>query len=137
QPVDEPLASANETAGTTEGLAQRSQAGMNASFDAHLLNQSAPIDAKHAGRVRFVDEQHAIVPLGQLRQFVERSQVAVHAEQSFGDDQAAAEFAALAEQFFEGASVAVRVNANLGTRQAAAVDQAGVVFAIGVDRVAP
>ncbi len=42
----------------------------------------------------------------------------------------------LAEQFGEMVGIAVAIDERFGARQAAAVDQAGVVFLVGEDRVA-
>ena len=109
---------------------------MDAAFDAQMLGHAAAVRAEDAGGVGFVDHQHRVMPLGQLGQFGQRRQIAVHAEQRIGDDQAAAVARGIAEQFGQMIDVGVAVDAHFGPREPAAVDQAGVIFGVGVDRVA-
>ena len=93
--------------------------------------------AEHAGGVGFVDHQHRVVPLGQIGQFGQRGQVAVHAEEAVGHDQPpAVALAAWPAAPPSRSPVAVRIDADVGPRQPAAVEQAGVVLAVAEDDVA-
>ena len=56
-------------------------------FDAEVLGHAASVRAENARGVGFVDQQHRLVALGQVGQFGQRGQVAVHAEQAIGHDQ--------------------------------------------------
>ena len=62
------------------------------------FGQAPAARAEHARRMRFVDQQHAVESLGQFGQFDQRRQIAVHAEDAFGDDQPAAKDAAAERQ---------------------------------------
>ncbi len=62
-------------------------ADVNPVLDAQVFGHAPAVAAENAGGVGLVHQQHRLVPLGQVGQFGQRRQVAVHAEQAVGDDQ--------------------------------------------------
>ena len=48
--------------------------------------EAAAVGAEHAGRVRLVDDQHAVVAVGDGDEIGERRAVAVHAVEAFDRD---------------------------------------------------
>jgi hypothetical protein len=119
----------------TERLAQRPDPDVDPVFDADVFGHPAPQEAEHAGRMGLVDHQDRPVPLGHVGQFLQRGQVAVHAEQAVGDDQPAAVPGCLAEQLVQLAPVGMGPDADVGPGEPASVQQAGVVFPVGEDGV--
>lgn len=89
----------------------------------------------HAESVGVVDEQQRVVPVAQCEDGRQRRDIAIHAEHAVGDHQLA-----LARMLFQFAGqacgVGVRIHTELGAGQARAVQQAGVIEAVGQYHIA-
>ena len=83
EPLHQPPRAANEAALGTKGFTQRADLdepiGVERRGRQQVRHAAAGV-AENAGGVRLVEDQHAVMAAGQLRQFGERGQVAVHAE---------------------------------------------------------
>ena len=51
-----------------------------------MRDKSAPVRPENAGRMRLVDHQECLVPIGDRREFIKRGAIAVHAVQAFHRD---------------------------------------------------
>ena len=87
QPLDKRPAAGDESAHAAQRLAERADADVDAVFDAQVLGHAPAVRTENARRVGFVHHQHRVESLGQIGQFGQRRQVAVHAEQAVGHDQ--------------------------------------------------
>ena len=72
---------------------------MDCLLHAQVLAHAATSGAEDPGGMRFVDQQHGIVPLSQLGQIDQRRQVAIHTEEGVGYDQPATECAGHCQSF--------------------------------------
>jgi len=61
-------------------------------MQAKVINDAAPTPADNAFAMRVVNHQHDVVPAGHLIDFIQRRQVAIHAENTIRDHQRAAIF---------------------------------------------
>ena len=118
-----------------EGFAEG--AGEDFDFAAQVvaLGDTAAGLADYAGRVALIDHDHSVVFVGQLVDFVERADVAVHREDTVGDDDAEAVFLGSLELLLEVGHIGVGVAVALGFAEADTVDDGGVVEGIGDDGV--
>jgi len=136
QPIDQRAAPGHEAANPAQGLAQGADSHRDPTFDAQLLGDAAPALAEHARGVRLVDQEHRFIAVGQIGQIGQGGELSVHAEEAVGDDQAATVAVGAIQQPSESLRIGVGVDAHVGPRQPAAIEQAGVVLAVGVDHVA-
>ena len=136
QPLDQQPAAADESAGAAQGLAERADAGGDGLFHAEMLGHAAAAGAEHARGVGLVHQQHGLVPPGHLGKLGQRRQVAVHAEQAVGDDQAAAVARRPGQERVELLPIGMRVGADIGPGKPAAVPEAGMILGIAEDDVA-
>ena len=82
-----------------------------------------------------VGQEDRGVPPGEFAQVGERGDRAVHRKERVGDDELAAGGGGR-QELLERIEVAMRVDMDRGPREPAAVDQAGMVSLVGIDRVA-
>ena len=73
--------------------------------------------AQYAEAVRVIDCQQRVVFLGELQQFRQRCNVAVHAENGIGDDQFAARVFRVREHRLEFHQIAMRISLEVCARQ--------------------
>ena len=130
------LPTRDKSAGAAQRLAQRAHADVNAAFDSQMFGNAAAMFAEHAGGVCFVHHQHGGMFFGQLGQLRQRRQIAVHAEERIGDDQSSAIARRILQQFGQMIDIQMAIHMHLGPREPATVDQAGMIFRIGINRIA-
>ena len=103
--------------------------------EAELIDESAAGRAKTAGGVRFIDDHVGAIPFAQFGDLAQRGDIAVHAEERFGDDEQLTTGGGLASRrpqtVFEIAEVIVAVNEAFRFREPQAVDDRGMVGLVG------
>ncbi len=91
--------------------------------------------ADHADAVRVVDDQGGVVLGGEVRELGHQREVALHAEDAVGDDQPALDVGRFLQHPAQVVHVRVLEHGLVrGPREAHAVDDRGVVQAVGEDR---
>ena len=88
--VDDHLLARDHAAHHAERLAQRADLHVEHAVQPEVVHDAAPAAAQHAFAVRVVHHRQHAVAVGHLGQLVQRRDVAVHAEDAVGDQQAAA-----------------------------------------------
>ena len=100
------------------------------------MDAAGAVGAEDAGGVGFVDHEHGVVFGGELGDFGEGGEVAVHAVEGFDEDEAfVAVGGVLLEAAVEVGGVVVLKADELGAGELGAVDHAGVDEAVGEDEV--
>ena len=103
---------------------------------AKVIDDAAPAVAQHALAVGVIHHREHPVLFRDLVDFIQRRDVAVHREDAVGDDEAAPVLRQVLLDFrFQVGGIAVLVDDDLGAAQARAVDDAGVVEAVGEDDI--
>ena len=122
------LATGDEAAATAHGLAEGAHPHVHfVGVDTEVFVHAAAGGAQHTKGVGLVHQQHAVVLFLQLDDARQVGDVAVHAEQAFGDDAGALVLAAvLLEHLLQGIAVVVLVGVAVGAGKAGALHQ-GVV----------
>ena len=100
-----------------------------------MVHDAAAARAQHALAVGVVHHERDAVLLGHRGDFVQRRDVAVHAEDAVGDDEPPGSRAGLLNRAAQVRHVGVRIANDLGAAEAAGVDDAGVVEFVGKDDV--
>ncbi len=88
--VDQVARSADIPAQRADCLGQRAHLHIHASMAAEVIDAAAAVAAQNAGGMRIVDHHDGAILLGQIGEFVNRADVAVHRENAIGDEQLAA-----------------------------------------------
>ena len=135
QPLDDGAVARHQTADHAKGLAQRADLDMDAAVQAKVIDDAAPALAQHAFAVGVVHHEHDAMFLGDVADLVQRRDVAVHAEDAVGDDQAPAVFGRFGDLAAQIVDIVVGIAHHRGPAQAAAVDDGGVVEFVGEDHV--
>jgi len=136
--VDNFLASADVTAaGAAEGFAEGAGVDVDAVLDAAVLGSATAGGAHEADRVAVVDHDEGLVFFGEVTDFAERSDEAVHRKYAVGDDEFEARASGIGglKLFFEVVEVAVGVAEALSFAETHAVDDGGVVEGVTDDGV--
>lgn len=119
----------------TDRLAER--ADTDESWRVHALQfaDAATMMTEDAGAVCFVDKQPGIESFGEIRELAEGGDIAIHAEDAIGDYQPMAGAGRLVEFALVLPDVGMADDAHACSGEAAAVNQAGMVEAVGEDDV--
>jgi len=126
--------SRDEGTGGSDGLAERSDQDVR--LNVKLSGEAASPRAKTADGMCFVDDEDGVVGFGQGGQLGQWGDVAIHAEEGLGDEEAAAGGGAEPfEEFLGTIEVEMRVDGQLGAGKATAVDDAGVNRVVHEDQV--
>ena len=91
----------HEATASAEGLAERTYVQVDLAFDAEVSGGPAATGTEHASRMGFIDKQQGIVLADHFQDFIERSDVSVHAVDSFHRDQLGVGIAAAVEHAVE------------------------------------
>ena len=129
QEVDEHPRSGDVTTGDAECLAERSHLDLDAIRQAKLSGQPLRTASADTDGVSLIEQEDRAVTLLELHEFTQRRQVAIHAEDRFGDDQNPALGMGLPRPFqmrFEFGKVVVGKNPHLGAARVDPVDQTGM-----------
>jgi len=134
--VDEFARAADVTSHDADGFAERADLNVNAAVAAEVIDGAAAAAAEDAGGMGVINHHDAIVFFGEVAEFRERSDIAIHGEDAIGDEEfvAGPVFRFLADAFAIG-DVAMLEDFDGGFGKAAAIDDGGVVELVGDDQI--
>ena len=136
--VDEEIAegmrAGGESAFPAERLGERSDDNVGLNAELRAETRALAVDADGVG---FIDDEEGVVVAREMGEFFERGDVAVHAEERVGhDDASRVGGGSCAQHPLEVLRAVVAVDVRGGAGEAARVDDAGVVEGVGEDVVA-
>jgi len=136
--VDERRAPADRAARRAERLAKRPHLNVDALPHAQLRGEAAAARTEHAHTMRLINHEPCAEPLLELHDLAQRREVAVHAENTLGNDEhirLRVIFARPGEEPLELPEVVVRKDTDRRTAQPRAIHEAGVAELIEDDDV--
>jgi hypothetical protein len=101
-----------------------------------MIDDAAPATPQHSLAVSVIDHQQNIVLASDLVQLRQRSDIAIHAEDTIGDNQPLSVFAGLGDPAAQIIDIVMLISHDLRPAQPAAIDDAGVVQLVGENHIA-
>ena len=129
------LTGGEATHGTAEGFAQCAGEDFDFATQVVALGHAASGLADHTGGVALVHHDHCVVFVGQLVDLVQWADIAVHGEDTIGDDDAETVLLGSLELLLEVCHIGVGIAVALCFAEADTVDDGGVVEGVGDDGV--
>lgn len=129
EPIGDGLGACDVAAGDAEGFAEGSHVELDAVGEVELSGEASALGAEDADGVGFVQEEDCVVVVFEFDDFVEGSEVAVHAEDGFGDDEeecVGMVFLSPFEELAQAAGIVVREDAEGSAAEAGGINEAGV-----------
>ena len=133
--LDQRLAARDVPAERADRLRQRPDLNVHAAVHPEMIDRAAPVLAEHPAGVRIVHHHDAPELFGQRAQLGHHPDIAVHAEDTVGDEQLALVRRQLLQDFARGGRILVRKHFDRRPAQTAAVDDARVIQLVGDDDV--
>ena len=114
-----------------EGLGQRSLNDVHLFHDALALGHAAAAVPVHAHGVNLVEEGKGVIALGQLHNFRNGAEIAIHGIDGFENDDLGTFLVLLFQQFLEMGQIVMAENLLLRFGKADALDHGGMVHLVG------